>query len=196
MFVFAIPALTPRANAVGAARPCGFFGRPGSETQTPTKCTILILSPGSGGVLNNATNVGPSILVSFLVKNFTLVQPGTTNDVNTTTTFTTTTTQSNEGHIHVFVDGKYVSIWTTNDGIPLTLSSGSHTVKLELVNDLHQSFSPAITASTTVAVSDGADTIQSTANNAQTYSLVALVVSAVTLILVAYVAFKPKPKSP
>ncbi len=146
--------------------------------------------------MNNVTNVGPSILVSFLVKNFTLVQPGTSGDVNTTTPFSTSTTQINEGHIHVFVDGKYVSIWTSNNGIPLTLSSGSHTVKLELVNDFHQSFSPAIAKSTTVTVSDGADTIQSTANTAQTYSLVALVVSAITLILVAYVAFMPKRKTP
>jgi hypothetical protein len=37
--------------------------------------------------------------------------------------------------------------------------------------------------------------VQSNASNAMTYSLGALVVSIITLILVAYIAFKPKPKS-
>ncbi len=191
ILVFTIPARTPGANAAGVATPCGLFGSP--PVQTSTKCSILMLSPGSGGALNSESNVGPSIIVSFLVKNFTLVQPGAGTDVNTTTTGSP---QHNEGHIHVSVDDKYITIWTSNNGIPLTLTSGSHTIKLELVNDFHQSFSPAIPASTTLTVSNGADTIQSTANNAQIYSMVAMAISVITVILVAYVAFRPKPKSP
>jgi hypothetical protein len=212
MFIFAMPALTPRANA--AAAPCA--------APTPaSKCSILLLAPG--GVLNANATVAPSFIVSFLVENFTLVQPGTINDVNTTTTGPSPTAH-NEGHIHVFVDGVYVTIWTTNNGIPLTLSEGTHTVSLHLVNDFHQEFSPPMTASTTLTIKNpAADTLQNSASGAQTaatsagtaansasstasdaknaaltaqnYGLGALIVSVITLLLVAYVAFR-KPKSP
>ncbi|TMI46234.1 hypothetical protein E6H19_02130 [Candidatus Bathyarchaeota archaeon] len=176
-FLIAIPVLTPRAIA-------------GPVTKTCLGCGITILSPGSNGALNNQSTVGPTFLVSFAVKNFTLVQPGTHNDVNITNS-----QGIQEGHIHVFVDGNYYEIWTSSNGIPLTLNSGSHTIKLQLVSDFHLPFSPDITGSTTVTVGNGADTIQSTAMNAQNYSLGALIVSVIALILVAYVAFKPKPKT-
>ncbi len=212
MFIFAMPTLTPRANAPAA--PC--------TAPTPSsKCAILLLAPG--GALNSNATVAPSFIVSFAVVNFTLVQPGTINDVNTTTTGPTPTAH-NEGHIHVFVDGVYVTIWTTSNGIPLTLSPGTHTVSLHLVNDFHQEFSPSITASTTLTVKNpAADTLQNSASGAQTaatgaqtaansaqttasdaknaaltaqnYGLGALIVSVITLLLVAYVAFR-KQKSP
>jgi hypothetical protein len=182
MFLVAIPSTTPRVYAAGYAAPC------------LQKCGILILSPG--GALNSNTNVNSSFIVSFAVHNFTLVNPGTTSDVNTTTTGGTA---HNEGHIHVWVDGHYITIWTRVDGIPLTLSSGTHTIRLDLVNDFHQTFSPGINATTTVTVLDSP--LQATANNAQNnasnamyYSLGALILSLVSVILVAYVAFKPKPK--
>ena len=195
MFLSAIPALMPRAEA--AATPC-------SAPTPSSKCIIVILAPG--GALNSNSTVTPSFILSFFVQNFTLVQPGTVNDVNTTTTGPSA---HNEGHIHVFVDNVYVTIWTSSNGIPLTLSAGTHTVSLHLVNSFHQEFSPSVTATTTLIVKNGAaDTLQSTvngaqsaansaqsnANNAQMYSLGALVVSVITLLLVAYVAFrKPKP---
>ncbi len=205
VFIFAVPTLTPRANA--AAAPC--------TAPTPSsKCAIVMLAPG--GALNSNATVAPSFIVSFTVVNFTLVQPGTVNDVNTTTTGPSPQAH-NEGHIHVFVDGVYVTIWTTSNGIPLTLSPGTHTVSLHLVNDFHQEFSPSITASTTVAVKNPAgDTLQTAATGAQTsansaqstasdaknaaltaqnYGLGALIVSVITLLLVAYVAFR-KQKSP
>ncbi len=190
MFVFAIPALTPRAYAAGAAAPC-------SAPTPASKCVIKILAPG--GILNPNATVGPSFIVSFLVLNFTLVQPGTVNDVNTTTS----PGGHNEGHIHVWVDNVYVTIWASNNGIPLTLSRGTHTIRLDLVNDFHQTFSPGVNSTTTVTVRNPAgDNLQSAANNAQSnasnaqmYSLGALVVSVITLILVAYVAFRPKPKA-
>ncbi len=176
-FLLAPPVLTPRTSAAPV-------------TETCLGCGITMLSPGSNGALNNQSTVGPTFLVSFAVKNFTLLQPGTHNDVNITNS-----QGLQEGHIHVFVDGKYVEIWTSSNGITLTLNSGSHTIKLELVSDFHLPFSPDISASTTVTVDNGADTIQSTAMNAQNYSLGALIVSVIALILVAYVAFKPKPKT-
>lgn len=165
------------------------------------KCSIGILGPGSGGALNKNQTVNPTFLVSFVVNNFTLVQPGTINDVNTTTSGGPNNPLHNEGHIHVFVDNAYVTLWTSTNGIPLTLSPGTHTVRLNLVNDFHADFSPAISASTTVNVIDPNAPLQSTANSAQSnasnamnYSLGALIVSIISLILVAYVAFKPKPK--
>jgi hypothetical protein len=177
-FLLGIPALTPRAQAANIANPCNAI------------CKIVILSPGTGGALNNNQNVGPSFLVSFYVTNFTLWQPGQASDVNTVTSGGS---PHNEGHIHVFVDGAYTTIWTRSDGIPMSLSPGTHTIRLDLVNDLHYEFSPGINASTTVNVSDPT---QSAVSNAQTFGIGALVVSIITLILVAYVAFKPKSKIP
>jgi len=179
----AIPLTTPRVY--------GAFANPCLQ-----KCSIAILSPG--GALNTNQTVNPSFLVSFAVNNFTLVQPGTTSDVNTVTSGGSA---HNEGHIHVFVDGHYNTIWTSTNGIPLTLSPGTHTIRLDLVNDLHYEFSPGINATTTVNVIDPTAPLQSTANSAQSnasnamyYSLGALILSLVSVILVAYVAFKPKPR--
>ncbi|TMH95160.1 hypothetical protein E6H37_06065 [Candidatus Bathyarchaeota archaeon] len=176
-FVLALPTLTPHVSA-------------GPVTEKCVGCGITMLSPGSNGALNNQSTVGPTFLVSFAVKNFSFVQPGTFKDVNITNS-----QGLQEGHIHVFVDGVYNEIWTSSNGIPLTLNSGSHTIKLELVSDFHLPFSPDVSASTTVTVANGADTLQSTAMNAQNYSLGALIVAVIALILVAYVAFKPKPKT-
>ena len=189
IFLVALPS-APRVY--GAATPCGV---------TTPKCNIQILSPGSGALLNKGQTVNSSFLVSFLVNNFTLVQPGrgTPFDVNTTTVAAGATNPAhNEGHIHVFVDNVYVTIWTSTNGIPMTLVPGTHTIRLDLVNDLHQEFSPGINATTTVNVVDplhsAANTAQSNAGNAMYYSLGALIVSIIAVILVAYVAFKPKPK--
>jgi hypothetical protein len=188
IFLVGIPSLTP--HVYGAATPC----------LSTSKCNIAILSPGSGAVLNKNQTVNPSFLVSFLVNNFTLVQPGTNTNVNTTTSGVG---PHNEGHIHVFVDGVYVTIWASVDGIPLSLSSGTHTIRLDLVNDYHQEFSPGINATTTVNVLNTEGSLQTNvssaqgnASNAMSFSLGTLVVSIITLILVAYIAFKPKPKSP
>jgi hypothetical protein len=179
IFVAAI-GLTPTARA--AARPC-----------VPS-CGISILSPGKG--LNTNANVGPSFIVSFKVENFTLAQPGTVRDNVNTTTGTGANDVPNRGHIHVFVDNVYSTLWAGPEGIPLTLSAGSHTIKLELVNDYHQSFNSTISDSTTVNVTDPLRSLQSSADTSGTFSIVALAVSVITLALVAYVAVartrKPK----
>jgi hypothetical protein len=183
IFLVGIPSLTP--HAYGAATPC----------LSASKCSIAILSPGSGAVLNKNQTVNPSFLVSFLVNNFTLDQPGTGTSTNVNTTVRGS---PNQGHIHVFVDGAYVTIWASADGIPLSLTPGTHTIRLDLVNDYHQEFSPGINATTTVNVINALQTnvssAQGNASNAMIFSLGALVVSIITLILVAYGAFKPKPK--
>jgi hypothetical protein len=186
IFAVSLPSLTPRA-----------FGAVATPCLSAHKCGITLLSPG--GALNTNKTVNPSFLVSFAVSNFTLVQPGTSSDVNTVQG--SGPTAYNEGHIHVFVDGNYIEIWTSSNGIPLTLTPGSHTIRLDLVNDFHYEFSPGINATTTVNVLDPTAPLQSTANNAQNnasmamyYSLGALIVSIISVILVAYVAFKPKSK--
>ena len=181
IFLLGIPSVTPRANA--AAAPCN------------PKCKIVILGPGSGGALNSNQNVGPSFLVSFYVQNFTLVQPGTfATQPNTTVAAGGGVPAHNEGHIHVWVDdNNYYTIWASNNGIPMTLSPGTHTIRLDLVNDYHQKFTPGVNATTTVNVSDPT---QSAASNAQTFSIGALAASIITLILVAYIAFMRKPKTP
>ncbi len=184
IFLVGIPSLTP--HAYGAATPC----------LSTSKCSIAILSPGSGALLNKNQTVNPSFLVSFLVNNFTLDNPGTGTVTNVNTTVRGS---PNQGHIHVFVDGVYVTIWADANGIPLSLTPGTHTIRLDLVNDYHQEFSPGINATTTVNVISPLQTnvssAQSNASNAMDFSLGALVVSIITLVLVAYGAFKPKPKS-
>ncbi len=180
IFVLGIPSRTPLAHA--AATACN------------PKCKIVILSPGSGGALNSNQGVGPTFLVAFYVNNFTLVQPGTvTTNYNTTVPGAGGIAAHNEGHIHVWVDGAYYTLWASASGIPMTLSPGTHAIRLDLVNDLHQTFSPGVNATTTVNVSDPT---QSAASNAQTFSIGALAVSIITLILVAYIAFMRKPKTP
>src|SRR5437867_7962550 len=153
IFLVGIPSLTP--HVYGAATPC----------LSTSKCSIAILSPGSGGVLNNNQTVNPSFIVSFLVNNFTLVQPGTNTNVNTTTTGTGA---HNEGHIHVFVDGVYVTLWASVNGIPLTLTPGTHTVRLDLVNDYHLEYSPGTNATTTVNVTNTEESLHTNVSNEQT----------------------------
>ncbi len=133
VFALGLPSTTPRVY--GLATPC----------LTAHPCGIAILSPGPGATINKNSNVNPSFIVSFLVHNITIVNPGTTGDVNTT--IGSGTSGHNEGHIHVFVDNVYTTIWANLNGIPLTLTPGSHTIRLDLVNDFHQEFSPRINAS-------------------------------------------------
>src|SRR3989442_13248808 len=113
IFLLALPSTAPRV--FGAATPCGV---------TTPKCSIAILSPGSGAVLNKGQTVNSSFIVSFLVNNFTLVQPGrgTPFDVNTTTvTAGESNPAHNEAHINASVDNVYATIWTSTNAIPLTL---------------------------------------------------------------------------
>ena len=104
---------------------------------------LAILSPA--GVLNNATTVGPSFVVAFLVKNFVFTDPaGQPKAMNT-------------GHIHVFLDGTYYSLWPSAGSIPFNeLKAGSHTIKLQLVNNDHSALSPDASQTITVTVTGAA----------------------------------------
>ena len=112
---------------------------------------LAILSPA--GLLNNATTVSPSFVVSFAVFNFVLTEPvGQPKALNT-------------GHIHIFLDGAYYGQATSVNSIQfIGLSPGAHTIKLELVNNDHSSLSPGVSQSITVTVS-GASTAMSTSNS-------------------------------
>src|SRR5207249_6651296 len=90
VFALGLPSTTPRVY--GAATPC----------LTAHPCGIAILSPGPGATINKNSNVNPSFIVSFLVHNITIVNPGTTTDVNTTSG--SGTSGHNEGPIHLCTD--------------------------------------------------------------------------------------------
>jgi len=114
--------------------------------------SLTILSPA--GALNPATTVNPSFVVSFAVSNFALTDPiGQPKALNT-------------GHIHVFLDGAYYGLWTNANPIPfIGLSPGSHTVKLQLVNNDHSALSPDVTQSITVTVSGTTSGTQSASSS-------------------------------
>jgi len=113
--------------------------------------TLTILSPA--GFLNNATTVSPSFVVSFAVSNFVLTDPvGQPKALNT-------------GHIHIFLDGAYYGQATSVSSIQFVgLSPGTHTIKLELVNNDHTPLNPDVSKTITVTVS-GASTAMSTSSS-------------------------------
>jgi hypothetical protein len=131
-------------------------------SNTPGTPSLKILSPGDN------SNVPASFVVSFVVGNFTLTDPvGQPSALNT-------------GHLHVLVDGNYYNLWARPEGVPLTLSGGSHVVKLQLVNNNHSALSPDVSKSITVNVNDVFGTAT---NNASNYSFAATILSAVAVVV-------------
>jgi len=123
-------------------------------SNTPGTPTLKILSPA------DSSSVPSNFVVSFIVANFTMTDPvGQPSALNT-------------GHLHVLVDGNYYNLWARPEGVPLTLSGGSHTVKLQLVNNNHTALSPDVSKSITVNVND---ILGTSANNASNYSLAATI---------------------
>lgn len=142
--------------------------------------TLVILSPS--GALTSSANVNNSFVVSFLLSNFMLANPvGQPNALNT-------------GHIHVFVDGAYVTIWAQSDGVPLRLQAGSHTIKLQLVNNDHSALSPDVSKSITVNVLDSlssaVNNAQNFASNAANWALIATVLALLSWLTTLYVVTK------
>lgn len=113
--------------------------------------SLTILSPA--GALNAATTVSPSFVVAFAISNFTFTDPiGQPKALNT-------------GHMHIFLDGVYYGLWTSLNPIPfIGLSPGSHTIKLQLVNNDHSPLSPDVSQTITITVS-GASTSLSTSSS-------------------------------
>lgn len=140
---------------------------------------LTILSPA--GILNNATMVGPSFVVSFAVTNFVLTEPvGQPKALNT-------------GHMHIFLDGAYIGQATSVNSIQfIGLSPGTHTIKLELVNNDHSPLSPDVSKSITVTVS-GASTSLSTSSSIPGFPIEAVFAGALVWIgALTYFAHRKK----
>ena len=62
----------------------------------------------------------------------------------------------------------------------MTLSGGSHTVKLQLVNNNHTALSPDVSKTITVNVND---VLGASSNNAMNYSLTATILSLIAVVI-------------
>src|SRR6266852_954191 len=131
-------------------------------SNTPGTPTLKILSPA------DSSSVQSNFVVSFIVANFTMTDPaGQPSALNT-------------GHLHVLVDGNYYNLWARPEGVPLTLSGGSHTVKLQLVNNNHTALSPDVSKTITVNIND---VLGASSNNAMNYSLTATILSLIAVVI-------------
>src|SRR3989442_6443289 len=103
-----------------------------SSTAIAAAPSLTIVSPADGAVIANGTPV----LVDFRVSNFVFVQPGRVGQVGS----------PNEGHANVFLDAQYVRLLTTVGPFSLSLASGAHTVRIQLVADNSTPLSPDVSA--------------------------------------------------
>jgi hypothetical protein len=112
-----------------------FFIRPGPSVFRPhTTATIRVVSP-----LPNEVIRGDQVRVVAQVEGGRVVS------------FTSTTLVPNEGHVHVSLDGRLVSMLA---GLTTTVpvSPGEHTLQVEFVAIDHGSFDPRVRASVTFRV--------------------------------------------
>jgi hypothetical protein len=112
-----------------------------SPTARAASPTLTIVSPADGAVIANGT---PAI-VRFLVTNFVLVQPGRVGQV----------VAPSEGHLLVFVDGALARLLVQVEPIVLPLSSGPHTIRLQLVGNDGAPLSPDVSPSIRVVATHG-----------------------------------------
>jgi hypothetical protein len=98
---------------------------------------ISIMNPTQGSVRST------DLVVSFRLTNFTLVPPGGAAGV------------SNEGHIHVTIDGALYQELTDYEPVHLGLEGGPHTIRLQLVDSEHRPLTPDVSASVTFTVNPG-----------------------------------------
>ncbi len=113
-----------------------------SAAADPTRCvgcSIIRVAPANDSLVTTTFYVTPA------VTNFTIVQPGAEGQVP----------KDNEGHFHVFLDGNYYALWASSNSIPFTnIQPGTHKILVQLVNDAHAPFSPDISLSWTLRVTD------------------------------------------
>jgi hypothetical protein len=112
-----------------------------SPTARAASPTLTIVSPADGAVIANGT---PAI-VRFLVANFALVQPGRVGQV----------VAPSEGHLLVFVDGALARLLVQVEPIVLALTSGPHTIRLQLVGNDGAPLSPDVSRSIRVVATHG-----------------------------------------
>ncbi len=112
-----------------------------SSTAIAAAPSLTIVSPADGAVIANGTPV----LVDFRVSNFVFVQPGRVGQVGS----------PNEGHASAFLDAQYVRLLTTVEPFSLSLTSGAHTVRIQLVTDNGTPLNPDVSASVRVVATRG-----------------------------------------
>ena len=112
-----------------------------SSTAIAAAPSLTIVSPADGAVIANGTPV----LVDFRVSNFVFVQPGRVGQVGS----------PNEGHASAFLDAQYVRLLTTVEPFSLSLTSGAHTVRIQLVTDNGTPLNPDVSASVRVVATHG-----------------------------------------
>jgi archaellum component FlaF (FlaF/FlaG flagellin family) len=100
--------------------------------------TLSIVSPANNAVLGN----GSPVTVVFVVTNFNLTELGTTPS------------SPDSGHVEVFIDGA-LSDQVSVDSFRLSLPSGSHTIRLQLVMDNGTALTPDVSQSVSVTVTQG-----------------------------------------
>jgi len=112
-----------------------------SSTAIAAAPSLTIVSPADGAVIANGTPV----LVDFRVSNFVFVQPGRVGQVGS----------PNEGHASAFLDAQYVRLLTTVEPFSLSLTSGAHTVRIQLVTDNGTPLNPDVSATVRVVATHG-----------------------------------------
>ena len=112
-----------------------------SSTAVAAPPSLTIVSPTDGALIANGTPV----LVDFRVSNFVFVQPGRVGQVGS----------PNEGHASVFLDAQYVRLLTTVEPFSLSLASGAHTVRIQLVADNGTPLDPDVSATVSVVATHG-----------------------------------------
>ena len=117
-----------------------------SSTVRAQAPTLTITAPFNDEVIGN----GNPVIVTFLVSDFVLVQPGRVGQA----------VSPNEGHLDVFVDGVYSRLLTRVEPIVLSLDSGPHTILLQLKGSDGQPLTPDVSASVRPIVTHGPATGQ------------------------------------
>src|SRR3989449_771780 len=114
-----------------------------SSTAVAAAPSLTIVSPADGAVVANGTPV----LVDFLVSNFAFVQPGRVGQIGS----------PKEGHANVFLDAQYARLLTAVEPFSLSLTSGAHTIRIQLVADNGTPLNPDVSASVGVVATHGPD---------------------------------------
>ncbi len=103
--------------------------------------TLVVTSPADNAVIGNGT---PAV-VTFRVTDFVLVQPGQVGQIVSPT----------EGHVDVYLDGVYARLITRVEPISLTLTSGPHVIRLQLVQSDGAALIPDVSAIVHVVATQG-----------------------------------------
>jgi len=116
----------------------------GTTTPTPTTppptriastAKLAIVSPAQGAVVK-----GSSVTVKVSLKDAKIVQPTTTHIV------------PNEGHLHILVDGKLMTMTAALSTVVPGITPGHHVLEAEFVANDHAPFDPPIVAVVSIDV--------------------------------------------